>query len=139
MKTLKLSIESRIDLIKMICKAFRGACSTIITDTELLYQLELCLSEVVTNIIEHTYHKEPGHNIDVIVDLDETELSLKVVDDGDDAPIHQPETVQEFTMEDIPTLRESGRGILLINQIMDTVSKTHTCQGNVMTLIKHLT
>lgn len=133
---IKISIESKIVHLSPLAKAVRGACSSVIDDQELLYHLELCIVEAITNVINHAYHRDPNQMIDVIVQISDHEVNFKIVDNGD--KIEMPEIQKELNLHtlNIAALPESGMGLFLIHKLMDEVHFSVEENKNVLTMKK---
>lgn len=119
-KSMKLTFESKLDCLPLLGNAIKGICSCVIQDELLLSQLELCLVEVVSNVINHAYKKEAGHTIEVIVSLTQNHATFTVIDTG----IKNPQIFKKelnTDPQDINGLPESGMGLPIIYQIMDEV------------------
>lgn len=136
--SVKLIIDSKLDQVPPLGKAVRGICSCKINDEVLLYELELCLVEAVTNVINHAYHRTPGKTVEVDVTLGDREISFQVIDKGDKASRPVPKEELKFDPVDISTLPESGMGLFLINKIMDEISYLDDPEKNVLLMKKHL-
>lgn len=122
MKTLSKKIESRLELIEEFSKEFRLFCNEIVHDEKLIFNLELCLNEALTNAIKHGHKGKTGRFIDVAVDLDHHEIAVKIVHDGNRIPNFALGAKLDFDPKDIQTLPESGMGLFLIKKIMDEVT-----------------
>lgn len=136
-RTIKLIIESKIDDIDLSSKAVRVICNTVVSEEVLLYNLELCFVEAITNVIKHAYHRKPGNLIEIILTLDEEEVMFQIVDSGDKPNLSIPKELNH-DLNDLASLPESGMGLFLIHQIMDEISFTEREGKNVLTMIKKL-
>lgn len=137
-RSIKLIIESKISQIQPLAKGVRGICSCATQDDLLLYHIELCLVEAVTNIINHAYHRVPGKSIVVDVAFDEDRLTIQLFDSGDKSSIEKPKDQLDYDLNDITTLPESGMGLFIIYQIMDEVTFSESDGKNVLTMEKNL-
>lgn len=137
-RRVKLIIESKVNQITPLAKAVRAICSCLIQDELLLYHLELCTVEAVTNVINHSYHRKPGHFVEVIVSLDENQVKIQVIDTGEKgAKIHVKKEL-DYDPADISTLPESGMGLFLIHKIMDEVIFSDDQEKNIIVMRKQL-
>ena len=94
------------------------------------YQVELAASEIVTNIVEHSYAQSSGQ-LRGQVALLPGRLELDLYDRGEsfDFP--------EVTAREIDELQERGRGVEIVLQLMDEVSyRPSTPEGNHWRLVK---
>jgi serine/threonine-protein kinase RsbW len=82
--------------------------------------LQLAVSEAVTNAIEHGNHNQPHVKVGVQFVLFGERLAIRVVDQGGDmpelAPVARP-SMDDKLLEDSPR----GLGIFLIQQLVDEV------------------
>ncbi|MEV5567622.1 ATP-binding protein [Streptomyces sp. NPDC052196] len=79
----------------------------------LVESARICTSELVTNVYRHTAAKL----VHVEVTLGEQEIAVYVYDDQPRALPVPPETV--------PTIREYGRGLILVNDLSDAWGATY--------------
>lgn len=135
---IKLIIESKIAHISLLSKAVQAICSEVVNDEILLYNIQLCLVEAATNAIKHAYHLKPGNFVEVAVTLDEHQVTIQIMDTGDQASLPAPDKDIEQNQDDFITLAESGRGLFLIHQIMDEVTLGQYEGKNVFTMRKRL-
>lgn len=135
-RTIKLIIQSKIDDISLLSCATKALCNTVIADAVLLYNMELCLVEAVANVINHAYQRDPNHFVEILISLNEKEVIFQIIDTGNSAtlPTPKPLSISEETL----SLPESGRGLFLINHIMDDVSYIQDKGRNIFTMKKHL-
>lgn len=137
-RSIKLIIEDKIDNIDLLGKAIRAICSTVVNDEVLQYNLELCLIEAVTNVINHAYHRQPGKNVEVSVAVDDHQVVFNVIDTGDKAPPPPPKYELKYNPNDITTWPESGMGLFLIHSIMNEVSYTEHEGKNILMMKKNI-
>lgn len=96
----------------------------------LAYNLNLVLTEALSNVIKHAGCK--NHNLRVRIQIQEGVLSIQVHDQG-----------EGFDFEGLPcpdpeALCERGRGIFIIRQLMDSVDYRKTRDGNVLEMKKKI-
>lgn len=137
-KDIKLIIESKKILVPILSKAVRSVCHTVVQDETLLYSLELCIFEAVMNVIEHSYHHQPNHGIEIDVMLEENTIIFQVMDLGEEVIYSLPSHDLEFDKNNINTYPESGMGLFLIHRIMDEVTKHKIDGKNKLVMKKHL-
>lgn len=137
-KDIKLIIESKKSLVPLVSKAVRSICHTVVQDETLLYSLELCIFEAVMNVIEHSYHHQSNHGIEINIMLEENAIIFHVIDSGDQVIFPIPNPDLEFDKENIKTLPESGMGLFLIHRIMDQVTRHKIDGKNKLFMKKHL-
>ncbi len=86
---------------------------------EIMNGIELAASELITNMIKHSYGKgDDGKNdgiISITVELNYNNIELNLYDRG------KPFEITSVAVPDFASPNESGYGIWMINQIMDYV------------------
>lgn len=88
-----------------------------IPDEELVYNIVLVATELVTNAIEHGNASDENKQVFVDFAYDQKEAALAVRDEG---PGFDPKEV-ENPLNQEQLLAEGGRGIFLVEQIADRV------------------
>lgn len=121
---LTLKIDSQLTNTTLVAMAIRGVCAMTTLSPVEINRLELCLVEIVNNAIEHAYDNEAGHSVEVCVWLDNETMNLSVSDWGSSIPEdviadHEPEPHDPDNPE---TWLCSGRGLHIVNKLMDQVS-----------------
>ena len=85
--------------------------------------VELCLMEAMVNTVRHAYKDEGGHEVRLRFHLGTSWITFEVEDDGPhaskDALQAAIERATVFDPEDPDSLREGGRGMLIISQVMN--------------------
>lgn len=133
---IKLIIESKIAHIPLLSKAVQGICSVVVNDEILLYNIQLCLVEAVTNVIKHAYHLKPGNFVEVTVTLADRQVTIQIMDSGEKVSLPLPNKELVQNQDDFVALAESGRGLFLIHEIMDEVISSEYEGKNVFTMKK---
>ena len=136
-RSIKLTIDSKIDDIELLSKSVRAICNTVINEEILLYNLELCLVEAVSNVINHGYHRKSGNAIEVIVTVDDRHVTFNILDSGDKLTELAPKKELMHSVKDLSSLPESGMGLFLINKIMDEISYCEQQNKNSMIMTKY--
>ena len=107
-------------------------------------EIELAACEAMVNVIRHAYLNQPGKTMTVDADVREGKLVLEITDTGTSMP---PGRVRELIHgadcepEDPrcrSSLREGGRGLQIIHDIMDEISYETRDGVNRMRLAKWL-
>ncbi len=101
--------------------------------SELAYQVNLVLTEAMTNAILHAPKgSKESRQIHINISIINNNLHIKVYDQG-----------KGFNLETLPPpdfdgLKEGGRGVFIIQSIMDSVSCHKEKGGHVIEMIKYL-
>ncbi|MEN8259252.1 MAG: ATP-binding protein [Pseudomonadota bacterium] len=98
----------------------------------LAYNLNLVLTEAMTNAIEHSAAGDSKKTVRVTIHIEEENLCIRVYDHG-----------QGFDLDSVPVPdlnhpKEGGLGIFFIRNIMDSVSYRRTREGNILEMKKKL-
>ena len=126
-KTRYLSLIGRIgeDIAREIVR-FSGDRET------LAYQINLVLTEAMSNAIKHGSTDNCQGSVHIIITIDENKLLIRIFDHG------QGFDINEIPAPDFNMLEDRGRGIFLIKTLMDSVKYSRTSKGNVLEMVKQL-
>lgn len=122
---IKLIIDSNMKNVYLVNAAIEALCSMIPFSCNMSFGIKLSVAEAVNNSIIHAYDKEPGHDVEVVFSLYPDKLIIKVCDTGKQmnheilSDTIKADSFSEDNIEDMPT---GGRGILIINKMMDIVT-----------------
>lgn len=135
--TIKITIESKLSHLPILRKAIEGICSSIVTKTQILEDINLSLNEAMANIITHAYKNEAGNEIQITVNLSSNEIEFNIVDSGKEN--RQKNTrLPDADLDSTDTISESGRGLYLIHKLMDEVIYKRENNKNVLLLRKKI-
>jgi serine/threonine-protein kinase RsbW len=98
---------------------------------KLAYDLNLVLTEAMANAIHHANVGDPAKEVHIEISIVAQQLIIKVFDFGQGFDI-------EKYFEPSHPLDESGRGIYLINTIMDNMTYKASEDGHVLEMTKSL-
>lgn len=101
----------------------------ISTDTR--FAIELCLEEVLSNIVRHGYRGEAGQALSVEFWCTEQSL-IFVVEDS--APTFEPIRPGDAAVEDLDTMTPGGQGIRLLYRFATAVLYERLVRGNRLTM-----
>ena len=106
---------------------------------EARFQLQLCLEEMVLNVINYGFDDEGEHEIHVDLDfrIDSRTVTVNILDDGRRFdPLEQaPEPDLDATLEDRTV---GGLGVHFVRKFMDDASYRHVEGKNRLTLTKNV-
>ena len=119
----KFSITSEYHNISVVSRKIKSflreqRVSKLVSDPILI-----SLMEALNNSIEHSYVEKSGNNIDVIIGISKTKVSVDILETGitrtsfDKPKLH-------FDPDDLATAPEGGMGLYIIDSLMDSVSYT---------------
>ena len=101
-----------------------------------VFQLNLALEEIVTNVISYAFDDDEGHKVEVglSVNVHGNELEAFVKDEGNPYdPTHAAPPDLEAPLEE---RRVGGLGVHLVREMMDEVSYSRVGNKNVLSLKK---
>lgn len=98
---------------------------------KLAYDLNLVLTEAMANAITHANEGDPSKEVHIEIAIADQQLALRVYDHG------QGFDISQFAMPRHP-LAEGGRGVYIIQTVMDEVEYRPTGDGHVLEMKKNL-
>jgi serine/threonine-protein kinase RsbW len=116
---LRIQVAGRLDAISPAVEQVMAEARAMECSTGKEFEIETALREALSNAVRHGCGNDSGKNVEVWVACDESKGMLIIVRDPgpgfDPAAIPSPVLGQNI-------YRHHGRGIYLINQLMDEVS-----------------
>lgn len=90
-------------------------------------RIALAVDEATTNVVQHAYEGEPGHEIEVHFDPNGDSLEIVIFHDG--KPL-EAMPVPEFDLNDLVAEHKTGGlGLTIMRQMMDKVEHTKAGTG----------
>ena len=129
---LSLEIPSDIKCIRVVSSGILKWLKPIKLDDSMLFDIRLCVEEVVRNAITHGNHNDRGLKVLVSYWLEDDRLIIEVEDEGrgfDLGKVPDP-TIGENIM------KGGGRGVYLVQKLMDEIKFND--KGNKVRLTKYL-
>jgi anti-sigma regulatory factor (Ser/Thr protein kinase) len=128
------SLENISRQVTQVCRSLPDLPSPPTSD-DFVYLVELAVSEICTNIIQHSYLMVGGEIRGSLTPL-ANGIQIDLYDDGESFdPANVPEPSSQFD-----SLNEGGYGLHIVRQIMDSVQyQPNTPKGNHWRLVKYLT
>jgi serine phosphatase RsbU (regulator of sigma subunit)/anti-sigma regulatory factor (Ser/Thr protein kinase) len=100
--------------------------------SELTFRLDLCVSELVANIVSYAFEDEAPHTLALDLILEPQSVKLVLADDGREFdPLALPDPVAPATLEEASV---GGLGVHLVRQFADQVSDERVGRRNQLTL-----
>jgi len=138
---IRLEIESDLSSVCLMAMAVNKICAFCGLNELEAYQVELCVSEAVTNAILHAYEGRPGHPVSLLVSAGPDALLLECADSGkpmDAEQVNKVTAVRPVIEPEEELLREGGRGLQIIRGVMDNVSYVTNGKSNRLSMLKRL-
>ena len=117
---IKFLIESELDQVPLAGVSIRALCEYFRLPRGLSYQIELCVVEILNNVIEYGYRMQKGHPIEIRCNFRDSSVRIAVVDQARPMESFDIPNI-DFDPDDVESLPERGFGLYLVNEIMDEV------------------
>ncbi len=128
-QVLHLAINSVVEDAVLVAMAIRGVCQMTDLSPKDINRIELCVVEVVNNAIEHAYHGQEGHRVEVELRyLPRVSLELVISDFGEPMPEGHSTPIAAPDPLNPETWAVSGRGLSIVEQLMDRIDYK-SCEG----------
>jgi len=99
-----------------------------------IFELNLILDELITNIISYGYSDNEVHTIEISVKIENCNLLIKIIDDGKEFnPIERENADISVELTD---RKIGGLGIYLVKQKVDSITYQRNFNKNVLTILK---
>lgn len=137
----QLRIQSRLAAVPLLASMVGCVCESAglsSTDRQLV---GLCLVEAANNAILHAYSEDPSNTVIVDVMLSSQQLVFDVIDSGksgDPAVMNADHRAALGGEQSSNILAESGRGLAIMQEVMDSVEYTVQPGNNRLRLVKYL-
>lgn len=129
----RLTLQSRLSEITRIPPWLQMLASRYRIPERTRFGMDLCLEEVLSNVIRHGYAGAPDRTILVTYGNPRIDTFTLVVED--EAPLFNPLLVQDKSMpSSLKEVSQGGRGIRLLRQFADAVKYEPTQTGNRLTI-----
>ena len=117
---IRLSIESRLQNVRLMGAAVNGACLAAGCDVETAAMVELGVVEALNNVIKHAYQNQPEHLVEIEIKAEPDRMVFVIMDSGVGLSGWDKPKL-EFDPNDPSSFPEGGMGRYIINKVMDKV------------------
>ena len=127
------SVPSELDTM---CRKLEKFCASLGLTKKCIFQLNLALDEIFTNIITHGFTDDVDHWIEIAISHEDGILEIRIEDTGvpfDPDMIKSPDPIHR-----IEDCKIGGLGIHLIKKMMDEVNYKRCGDKNIVTLRKNI-
>lgn len=121
-------IEKVVELVRRECEVMAYA------KRQLMLNVPVALTEALSNAILRGNGDDPEKHVHVRAEVDKQRLVLEVADEGAGFDLNSS-LVDPTTPENID--REDGRGLFLMQQLMDRVERVEAPGGSVVRMTLH--
>ncbi|HSQ31911.1 MAG TPA: ATP-binding protein [Gemmatimonadaceae bacterium] len=129
-RIVELDIPNDVRYIENVVELVRRECRVLDYPTrQLMLNVPVALTEALSNAILRGNRDDPAKHVHVRAEVDARRLVLEVADEGAgfdlDASLVDPTTPENIG-------REDGRGLFLMQQLMDHVERVEAPSGSVV-------
>ena len=134
--TMTITIPSEVEHVFLVGWTINKVCLECGLDELAAYQAELAVVEAVNNAIEHAYHGEPDHTVEIEILVEAERLVFRVAESG---KAFDPGAIAAISATAAAAeLEEGGRGIAIMRAVMDELRYQSVGGRNVLTLVRRL-
>ncbi|MDD3518182.1 MAG: ATP-binding protein [Chromatiales bacterium] len=134
---LEVIIANRLDEIPRLAEAIEAYCETANVSLKAIYNLNLALDELITNLVSYGYDDGGRHDIVVRVNVTDDRLTAEMIDDGKpfDPLQDAPNPPLDASLDERPI---GGLGLYFVRTLMDDVRYSREDSRNRLVLTKRL-
>ena len=133
---ISFKLKNKLSELDTLCQKLEGFGESIGLSPKFIFETNLALDELFTNIISYGYSDKKVHHITVTISLQDNQLLFSIEDDGipfNPLGIETPDTQLSLEERQI-----GGLGIHLVRKMMDRVSYQRRIDKNVITVVEFL-
>jgi anti-sigma regulatory factor (Ser/Thr protein kinase) len=137
--TIALEIGSRLDQVRLVRAALTGVLDHLRVAESDIIALELAVTEIVNNAVEHGYEGAEDQQIKVRVEVRGSLVEVVITDHA--SPF--PESERYRLVQDLDPIEDAdeswtprGHGLQIVRQIVDSLSLECNANENTLTLQK---
>jgi serine/threonine-protein kinase RsbW len=142
-KRLAFEIESRLEAVPLLGQVACLLCTAAGFTPVEASEVEVCVVEAANNSIQHAYNRDPGHRVELEITLLPGQLIFDVWDSGTSADAVRINADHrgafEIQLDCVKDISESGRGLGIIQEVMDTFEYTPGTERNRFRMTKRQT
>ena len=130
-----IKLEANLDKVELAREFVADIARQVPMNGQQIYDLELVVTEALTNVIEHAYEGREDCQMEVSVGYEEDQFTIVISHDGAD---FDPSTQADPVMKEyLAQRRVGGLGLFLMKKLMDQVEYTTDDKGKrVIRLVK---
>jgi anti-sigma regulatory factor (Ser/Thr protein kinase) len=129
-------LRSRLSELETLCRELQAVGRSLKLSKKCLFEINLILDELFTNIISYGFPDQNEHGIHVRITANGETLTIVVIDDG--VPFDPIEQGEPPIPCDVEHCRIGGLGIHLIKRLVDDACYCRSGDQNILTLKKKI-
>ena len=128
------SFELKNDLseLERLCLNCEGIGRSIGVSDKYIFEMNLALDELFTNIISYGFQDQQEHTIKISITIEGDQLQMRIEDDG--VPFNPLESKTPDFQCGIEECKIGGLGIHLIKKLMDDIQYQRVADKNILAL-----
>lgn len=131
-----LILKNDVAELERVLALVTATCARHSISSEIEYDLNLAMDEIITNVARHAYPEGGVHQFTLDITVSDEEFVARVEDDGRPFdPLAHPTPKLDVPLEE---RKEGGLGIFLVRQIMTSVAYQRVEGKNILTVRKKL-
>src|SRR3954447_25714230 len=95
-------------------------------DAEAIAELEIAMTEALSNVIRHSYDERPKEQVLLSLHIDDDKLELGIRDRG------RPFDTDAYLPPDLDVPSDSGYGVFLMEELMDEFTRLPLDEGGTL-------
>jgi serine/threonine-protein kinase RsbW len=135
-KKYSFELKSSLDELDNLCLNLETLGKKIGLSKKLIFEINLALDELFTNIISYGFSDEDEHTIKVTIAPQKGKICLSIEDDG--IPFNPIEFETPDVACSVENCKIGGLGIHIMRKLMDDICYQRCGDKNVLTLKKNL-
>ena len=129
-------LKNRLSELDTLCQNLENFGESIGLSPKFVFETNLALDELFTNIISYGYDDKKVHHIKITITLENGELLFNIEDDG--IPFNPTEVDEPDLGCTLEECKIGGLGIHLAKNLMDEVCYQRCKDKNILTLKKNI-
>ena len=113
-------LKSKLSELKTLCRHLEDCGNAMKLPQKCLFEINLGLDELFTNIISYGFDDELEHQIKFALAKDKETLVVQVEDDG--IPFNPLDAAGPVESQDLDSINIGGLGIHLVKKMMDDIN-----------------
>jgi serine/threonine-protein kinase RsbW len=113
-------LKSELSELKTLCRHLEDCGNVLELPQKCLFEINLGLDELFTNIISYGFEDELEHQIKFTLAKDRETLVVQVEDDG--RPFNPLDVAGPEVSQDLDSINIGGLGIHLVKKMMDNIN-----------------
>lgn len=129
-----ITIPSSLEYLTNIDDFIEGILRGYEVDESIIADIAISVSELVNNSVSHGNKSDSSKNVSVTISQKNSDVEIIITDQGQG---FDPQTISN-PLDEVNLLKDTGRGIFIVNALMDTVDVKTTESGTTTTITKSI-